>query len=88
MISMSEEEMNKVDTRFWVTLEAEIESEERGDIAGAYTTDHWQEYRNLPEETRNQVYYFLWDNYQLEGLMEMSFEEVLALAQKDEACLE
>ena len=88
MTSMSEEEMRKVDTRFWVTLEAEELAEEKSSIVGAYTTDHWQEYRKLPEETRNQVYYFLWDNYQLEGLMEMSFEEVLALAQKGEACLE
>ncbi|MCM1092130.1 MAG: hypothetical protein NC413_14950 [Muribaculum sp.] len=82
MISMSKEEMRKVDTRFWVTLEAEIESEERGYIAGAYTTDHWQEYRNLPEETQNLIYDLLWDNYQLEGLMDMSFEEVLALANR------
>ena len=97
MISMGEEEMNKeeisqeeidkVDTRFWVTLEAEMESEERGYIAGAYTTKHLEKYFNLPKETRHQVYDFLWDNYQLEGLMEMNFEEVLALAQKDEACL-
>lgn len=71
-----------MDTRFRVTEEAEMESEEMGSIVGAYTTKHWKQYRNLPEETRNLIYYFLWDNYRLPGLMEMSLEEVLALAKE------
>lgn len=72
-------DMNKVDTRFWVTTEAEEESEERSFIAGAYTTKNWEEYRNLPKEKRHQLHDILWDNYQLQGIMEMSIEEVLAL---------
>lgn len=78
-------DMNKVDTRFWVTTEAEEESEERSSIAGAYTTKHWNQYRNLPKETRHLLYDLLWDNYQLLGIMEMSIEEVLALEKRPTA---
>ncbi|MDE6531251.1 MAG: hypothetical protein K2K96_10870 [Lachnospiraceae bacterium] len=69
----------KVDTRFWVTTEAEKESEERSHIQMSYTTKNWGKYRNLPEEIQNQLDDILWDNYQLPGIMEMSIEEVLAL---------
>ncbi len=75
-------DMNKVDTRFWVTPEAEEEAEDRSFIAGSYIGNHWKQCRNLPEETRNLLYDLLWDNYQLPGITEMSIEEVLALGEK------
>ncbi len=75
-------DLNKVDTRFWVTVEAEEEAEDRSFIAGSYITKSGKQFSNLPEETRNLLYDLLWDNYQLPGIMEMSIEEVLALEEK------
>lgn len=75
-------DLNKVDTRFWVTTEAEEEAEERSFIAGSYMGDHWEQFENLPKETRHLLYDLLWDNYQLPGIKEMSIEEVLALGEK------
>lgn len=72
-------DMNKVDTRFWMTTEAEKESEEKSHIAGAYTLKNWEEFSKLSKEKRHQLHDILWDNYQLPGIMEMSIEEVLAL---------